>query len=144
MKRGTKETNYSDYTSSSRTFPAPSSLTRSSPALDSIGGNLSTLRKQRIKTAALQREAGDSRSCLGIFDSCGVVCCGAVFENRRVLPKPPCHGAVTQPVRECTERADSPGLVLFWERDVPSNRGGGSSRCLLLTLLKPQKHTSLG
>lgn len=45
----TKETNYSDYTSSSRTFPAPSSLTRSPPALDSIEGNLSTLRKQRIK-----------------------------------------------------------------------------------------------
>lgn len=63
-KRGTKETNYSDYTSSSGTFPAPSTLARSSPALDSIECDLSTLRKQRVKTAALQREAGDSRSCL--------------------------------------------------------------------------------
>lgn len=77
MKRGTKEANYSDYTSSSRTFPAPSSLTRSPPALDSIVGNLSTLRKQRTKNAVLQ---GEKRATPGVasefFDSCG-----AVFEN---------------------------------------------------------------
>lgn len=80
MKRGTKETNYSDYTSSSRTSPAPCSLTRSPPALDSIQANLSTLRRQRRKNRRAAERSGRLQELplnflthAGSFEDCG--CC---------------------------------------------------------------------
>lgn len=145
MKRGTEEANYTFYNQGGDEISPQDFFSSLQPHAFftcpwlKLSAAISTL--AQIKTAALQSEAGDSRHCLRISTHAGMFDVGTVSENRRlwVLLRSPCHGAVMQRVCECTERADSPGSVLFWEPKLPSNTDGG----LYFSFLLLPKHRNM-